>query len=141
MATLVTDANVLAEVAAIHRIATSAAPSSWTAIITNSNNTAYREIVRVLAAKGYSPAQIATWDEGETFNRNMAVCHALRRIGLPEGQESVSLSKICEAYEELKKLDAFTIAGLVVAPVYQGASISYGSDDTSGDTFTIDTVL
>jgi hypothetical protein len=140
MPTFVADSDVLAEVAAIHRLDPGNAPASWSVIVAKANAWAYRKILRVLAGRGFSPEQIAQWDDGEVFNQNLALCQALRKIGLPENQESMSLSEICKSNEELATVD-FTIGGEIVAPAVSTATISTGGYDTTDDTFTMDSKI
>lgn len=139
MATFVSDAAILEEVAAIHRTTAAAAPDSWTPIIAKANDRAYRYILHTLQVNGLSRAQILAWDDGEDWNRELALCNALRKIGLPEGQEGISLSKICEAKEELKKISTIIVSGAMVRS--SRGSVSTGVYNTTDDIFTMESEL
>lgn len=139
--TFIEDTEIAAEVAAIHRIAANAAPASWAVIITNANKSAYREIIRVLSGRGFTNAQILAWDDGPDFNRNLGVCAAMRKIGLPENQESMSLREICKAKDELKLADVLVDDVIVSPESTTGKNVTYGNYSTTNDTFTMDSEL
>jgi hypothetical protein len=141
VATYVDDSAIKAEVAGIHRLGDPAkAPVHWAVVIANANTTAYKEIRRVLAAQGYSAAQIDAWDDAADWNRNIALCHALRKLGLGDGVESVSLSNICKVRDELKAVQ-ITIDGILVYPTNKRGAFSSGDIDTTTDPVQMDDYL
>ena len=128
----VTDSTVLAAVASVHRFASAAsAPAHWAAHCAAANVQAYNRIRRVLLQRGFAAADLDAWSEREEFNTRGALCNALRRLGLPEGAEGLSLSNYCKVWDELDALQGlFDEGGEEILPVRLTASIGTGATDT-----------
>lgn len=56
-------------------------PAFWTGLATDGQQRAYQEIVGALDNRGFNAAQIAAWDEGPSFERDMALYYALNGGG------------------------------------------------------------
>jgi hypothetical protein len=53
----------------------------WASIVTQSNLAAYQSIRDVMAARGFSPGQLAGWDRGIEFNTDIGLWWALQKGG------------------------------------------------------------
>lgn len=127
----VTDNAVLTAVASVHRFGSaSSAPAHWADIVARANGQAYQRIRRVLLERGYAPAGLDTWAEREEFNLRGAMCFALREIGLPEGQEGLSLTNYCKVWDELKEIrQLFDATGSPVVRPNAGLRVQTGAVD------------
>lgn len=138
-----TDAELMALVAAVHGYASPAsAPPHWSPIVARANRSAFNRLRGIMRAKGYFLASLARWADRVDYNLQGGVCNALTLIGLPAGQEGSSLATYCKVWEEIEKLgDIYDEDGELIPPDELRGSIGFGPVDTSGDTFTRDTVL
>lgn len=86
-------------------------------IATRAHARAYNLIVRTMANKGFSLTQITTWDEGASFEVDLAVWYTLTNdnvlhtIGVDE-KFAVSFDRS----KELAAVTAFTAAGVPMVP-------------------------
>lgn len=64
----ISDATLKAALAATLKVDVAAVKPHWDAIITEANQSAYREVVSRLARRGFSQAQIDAWARLEEFN-------------------------------------------------------------------------
>ena len=69
------------------------------AIIDRCTQAAYNEIVSVLVGRGYSIAQINTWNQREDYQRDIALCWGLKKIGFQRGDEQDFVDDFCRADE------------------------------------------
>ncbi len=104
----------------------------WTVLITSSNTAAYAEIRRKLLARGYTVAQIALWDDGQEFQKDVALYWVLTR-GV--GKHDLD-SKAIKAFDRREELRAapFSIAGVLINPP-TGVQVTAIDFDTGGDSF------
>ena len=76
---------------------------TWTttdiAIIDRCTLAAYNEIVSVLVGRGFSIAQINTWNQRKDYQRDIALCWALKKIGFQRGDEQDFINDFCRADE------------------------------------------
>lgn len=74
----ITDEALKDAVAAALNLASAAdLPDFWDDIVTNSNESAYQDIVRRLQARGYTLAQIDAWGSRIEFNRDIGLYWSL----------------------------------------------------------------
>lgn len=141
MATYITDADLLAAVAA--RVGYTAdkitAESHLPAIVADANISAYQSIRSKLMGRGYTAAVIDTWEGAAVYNRRIGICHALVEWALTKEFDSNALDRICKCEEELDTV-------IIVVPVDDIPDISlpnvtYGDVGTTADAFSTDTVL
>jgi hypothetical protein len=97
----VSDAVVLADVAAVLKLAAgpSALPAYYSTVVPLAHSKAVNLIYRRLIARGYTPTQIAGWDDGPEVERNLATLYSLQRAGSTEAIPD-SLARECESYTE-----------------------------------------
>lgn len=138
----ITDAELLAAVASVYQTTAAAMPSHWTVLTAAANVRAYTRLRRVMANKGFTPAQLNVWEEREAFNRACGLCLALREGGLPENREGQSLTTYCDVWKELDGIgDIYDEDGNLMEPAVLTRNIETGVYDTTDDEFTPDTVL
>lgn len=113
----------------------------WPTLITSANLAAYQDIVARLAARGYSPAQIAAWDRGAEFQKDIGIYWALLR-GAGLSKDAYDVAKLKPFDRRLELWDPknaensvpVTINGLWVAPA-NDLQTATGPIDTSEDLF------
>jgi hypothetical protein len=115
-------------------------PDHWTPLAIDAVEEAYHTIRTALAARGYSPTQMDSWDSRRVFNRRVAVCIVFENASLPDDFYSYALQTACKAKEELADL-VVTEGGIEVEPEYIGGNISWGGfvDDAAAYPNSIDT--
>lgn len=109
----------------------------WTSVVARSNLAAYGFLRRSLAARGFSPAQFAAWDDGAEFNLDLACWWALVKGGIARDFAVEEFVKLYDRREELKDL-ILTTNGVVVAPEGPAGQVTTGPMDTSEDLFVMD---
>lgn len=81
----VTDAAVLADLMATIKIVDPAKlPPWWNVLVSLAHPQAYQDLVRGLAQRGYSAAQIAAWDDGPTYERQQSLYYLLSEARVTE---------------------------------------------------------
>lgn len=108
--------------------------SYWSRINTESHAWAYAHVVNVLLGKGFTIAQIADWDSGAHYERDLTLWRALTRGGGLEGYDD-KFVKTFDRREELKALVALEIDGVFTAPAGTAGQVSTGPLDTTTDVF------
>lgn len=68
-------------------------------IINRCTQAAYNEIVSVLVGRGFSLAQINTWNQRTDYQHDIALCWALKKIGFQRGDEQDFVDDFCRADE------------------------------------------
>jgi hypothetical protein len=110
----------------------------WSAAVSLPHLQAYNHIVARLAARGYTPAQIAAWDRGPEFERVLGVYWALVENGI---LSEVGL-KCIEKYERyFKDLESVTLTaggGVVQDPLGMVGQAAVGPRNTSDDLIVLD---
>lgn len=109
-------------------------PSGLAGIVSDSNRAAQADLTRILALKGYSPAQIAAWDDRYAYGIDQATFWALMRSGGMANFED-KFAKMLDRREELQSAAAILIGGIPVAPPAGGdiGGISSGTLDAYTD--------
>jgi hypothetical protein len=148
LAPWLTDDQVKQAVTAVMKLATgsTALPTHWTPIMTAANQAAANFIRKRLALRGYTPAQMDSWDERYDYNRRLALCQIFREATLPEGS-AVNVDSYCTAMKELLDEDlAVAVDGVIVEPGGGGSGggprIGFGVSNSPTDgSVTLDTEL
>lgn len=117
--------------------ATTTPPTSLTAVVTDSVEDAYQEILTVLTGRGYTAAQIAGWDRGAEYNRKIGVCLSLTNLGVNHEVDEQRLDRVCKCREELNEV-LILVDGVLVEPSGDSAAVGHGTMDTATDTFVFD---
>lgn len=102
------------------------------------NQSAYNEIRAKLAGRGFTAAQIAAWDRGEEYNRDLAICFLLRSA-LAGTVAEETRQTFCVRAKELEDVD-ITNDGEIVQPSIAGGAIGYGDMTRDDDVFSTETV-
>lgn len=134
----ITDDDLKDAVAAALGVSPSSAlPAIWDDLIPNANTSATNDIATALMGKGYTSSQVASWDEVESYARDLGTFWALTR-GAGLGNYSAPLLKSLDRREELKLLAFIIIDGEAVAPAVPNAAavggISSGTNTTGATT-------
>jgi hypothetical protein len=95
--------------------------SFWTSIITAALSESYNDIVSVMTARGYSPGQLLSWDRGIEFQTDLGIFWALAKGRVTQEVTAEKLKEL-DRRQELR-IVVFTIAGLIVAPAFDGQNI------------------
>ena len=109
--------------------------SYWANIVQRCHTRAYGEIVSALLARGYSAAQIASWDDGASYERDMTLWYCAMS---PQGQgvfdkESVGAWNVREQVATI----ILRVSGTFVDPIAGGpGTVGYGLGNVSNDIFT-----
>lgn len=111
-------------------------PAQVDVYATNCVDDAYNLIRRKLLGRGYTLAQIDSWDERFAFNRNIALYKALCHVA-----ESDDVDLWPEKFNWIDALDTIEIVcgGELQTPGGTTGQVTYGTIDTTGDRFTRDT--
>jgi len=92
--------------------------SFWSSIITASNLAAYQHIQEVMAARGFTPAQLVTWDRGAEFERSIGLWWCLTEGGASKDFSDTFIKSLDRRQEVWKVV--FTSAGVIVQPQNDG---------------------
>ncbi len=132
MAQFITDAQLTTALEACLKVTAGAlASTTWPAIVTASNLSAYQEIVGALTERGYTLTQIATWDRGGEFETDIGLFWCLTKGAGLHGNDPTFIFKL-DRRAELKDVPVL-LAGLEAAP---GTVVGFGVLDTTCDRFT-----
>lgn len=109
-------------------------PTGLAGIVTDANRAAQADLTRILALKGYSPSQIAAWDDQYAYGLDQATFWALVRSGGMAAFEDKFAERL-DRREELERAAAILIGGVPVAPPTGGevGGISSGTLDAYAD--------
>ena len=142
MSTFVTDADVKASVvqAALSKGVADVSATKWDKAVSDANQAAYDLIRDHWTDLGYSPAQIAAWQSGRTYQLFIARYQALMDGA---GDNDKGLSEWRKELDYWRgKLDALTtiISGdaTVVPTANESGVVGHGSLSTSNDLFRMD---
>ncbi len=108
----------------------------WPLFLTQCHQWAYNEIVSALLARGFTQAQIAAWDRGADFERDLTLYRALVRGAALEDYDL----KAVEMLDRRKELCGVLVAngGQWQRPKDTPGTVGSGSFDTSGDLYSLD---
>ena len=119
----------------------------WDSIISAAIDFGYGEIVSAFGQRGYTPAQVAAWDRGLEFHRDIAAWYALQRMKVlsPDSYNGDTLKTLDRRLDlrgdKSKDWPAvvLTIGGVPQNPGGTWGQPSTGPLDTSQDMFVPDT--
>lgn len=105
-------------------------PTHWNELLTASLVQSKGAIRRALAARGFSPTQLAAWDDLWDYHRRIALCNFFREGGIAKAYDSIHLGEYCKAFGELATVNV-TADGVLVEPELGGGQCTTGEfDDT-----------
>lgn len=138
IATYVTDAALLVNVAALVKKYNSTAPGSqdldayWGPIVAQANQQACADILSIFTGRGYSAAQIASSDQAAPYNVTLGIFWALNQGGGLAGYDD----KFVEQFDIREQLGGavLTAAGVPILPGGDfGARVMSGRVLAAGD--------
>jgi hypothetical protein len=110
--------------------------SQWPSIVAEKNQDAYSLIRSKLMERGFSAAQIDSWDQREVFNRNIAVCMSLRAA--MSVYQDITREKYYEACSYIDALEKVFVAADDEAVNATNPTVSHGAMQNSSDKFSED---
>jgi hypothetical protein len=139
MATYTTDAAILQACANrlwvdVNRLVRDA--PQWPNIVAEKNADAYTVIRSKLMERGFSAAQIDSWDQREVFNRNIAVCMSIRAA--MSVYQDITRDKYYEACSYIDALETVFVAAQDEAVNASNPVVSFGPMRNCTDKFTED---
>jgi len=126
--TYVTDDEVLKAVA--RRIGVSADRMTadapwWPEIVSEANEDAYEHVREAMVGQGYTVGQVDQWDYRSRWNRQVAVCYALRAAAVAKGYDETAIDKACKVLDDLEDV-TLVINGAHVYPTAAVPQIAFG---------------
>lgn len=128
-----TDTVVTAAAADALKVTVASLPGWVSNIVVRAHVRAYNLIVRTLAAKGFSLAQITAWDEGVSFETDLGVYfslvnnNVLHTIGVDE-----RFAFSFDRSKELCAVDVLTTAGVAIYPTGPFGLPATGAENVVG---------
>lgn len=108
-------------------------------MVSECNLDAYHDIRGALFQRGYSAAQIDSWDRGAVFNRDIGIFWLLCRVANVNGWD-FDFTKEFDRRLELATV-AVTSGDLVLIPAGSPSGASFSQLNTTNDRWTLDTPL
>lgn len=96
--TFIPDSTLQAAVAArLKRVGIDIANSAyWPTIITDANNNAYSDIIRLMGLRGYTATDLALWSDAVRFNTRIGIWYAINDGGIGDAFKADQLDKLDE---------------------------------------------
>ncbi len=133
----ITDAQLKTKLASNLKVADETTlPAGWDGIITDSNSSAYQDIVSHLLNRGFTSVQINQWDRGAEFESDIGLFWCLVKGAGLHGNDPTFINKL-DRRAELDTVSV-TIGGEIVLPGGSSGEVGYGRLDTTDDLFTRD---
>ena len=110
--------------------------SHWDLILTDSNSSAYNEILSRLLARGYTKVQIDSWDRGAEFQRMIGLYRCLIQGVTGEAYDDKWPEKLTYWLEQLDTV--LLIAGGALVADGTATDIGHGPQSTGRDIFVVD---
>lgn len=131
MPQFVTEDQVKQALADILQVAVGTLQAYWARIVADAREAAYQDILGALTARGYSAGQIAQWDRGAEFQRDIALYWCGVKRATVAAQTQGQLLDRLDRLDRRKELAtvAVMIGGVVVDP----AGTTGGGIVSSGD--------
>ena len=131
----VSDQVVLSDIAGLLKLqgGSPALPGYWTTIVSLTHQQAYDDIVAALLARGYAPADVATWGAGagQYYERKLALFHAANEGG---GFSGVS-DKFIQSLDVRKQVESLQLMdgnnNPILTTAGQVGTIGVGPMDTT----------
>lgn len=134
----VTDAELRNEIASRLKVdGVDLSDADWVPNVSSSNKAAYADIIGALLARGYTAAQIATWDARKTFQLHQGMFWALYGAKGADDPDSERWAKF-DRREELKTV-ALVAGGVIITDPAKAGAVSYGTLNTDADRYVRDT--
>jgi|SRR5579859_439800 len=131
----IADSDLQTSLANALKISTSSLPATWNGIITESNNSAYADILGALAGRGFTPAQVAGWDRGVEFNKDIGLFWCLVKGAGLHGNDATFIDKL-DRRKELLTIYILISGAIAVPGSTTPAVVGSGTFDTSTDNYT-----
>ena len=131
-----TDAQIKIQLAATLHTDLALLPDWWDTIIITANDSAYQEIVSRLLIRGYSKAQIDTWDRGNEFEVYIALYRALIQGANAQAYDDRWPEKLKYWVDQLAEI-AIAVNGVIVAPAGAFSPFGHGKLLTGDDIFVV----
>ena len=116
-------------------------PSYWPSLITQSNSSAWGEIQSRLIGRGWTPAQILTWDRGIETQYNIGTWFALSFGGMLDGFNALfidTLKRYFDGSDSVLSTVLLTANSVWQVPMDTPGTIGTGQLDTNNDVFVMD---
>ncbi len=110
----ITDTQARQAVADALKVELASLPDYWTNLVSEANIAAYGEIQGCLIGRGYTQAQVDSWDRGAEFQKQLAVFWSLTRGGGLAGYDDRFI-KLFDRRKDLLSVQVFS-AGVFVPP-------------------------
>lgn len=132
-----TDAQVKNALAGLLHSSPKDVPEVWNEIIASSHTAGYKGAFRILRNRGYTAAQIATWDDGAEFERDISLYWCLVKGAGLHSFDDTFISKL-DRRTELE--DAPILIGDDLPDPADASSepVSYGAMSTTNERFSQD---
>ena len=105
-------------------------PSKWQEIANSAQSEAYNQIVEALTVRGFTLAQILSWDAGPVFERDLSVYRALVNGGAVASFDPITLARM-DRSKELVTTAVF-VGGVYLNPGQPSpGQAAVGAQDTS----------
>jgi hypothetical protein len=129
----VSEKDVQEQVKAILSVDAFDVASGWPRICASAVRSAYGLIYRALAARGYSPAQVAAWDALDDLWSDIAVWFAIVKGGLTKDFDA----KYLQLFDRRGELNGIllTIGGVIVGPAV--SAVASGKLATADNNFSL----
>lgn len=118
---------------ALKMLGVSQAPGWLSSMNTRAHARAYNTILGTLLARGYTKAQVDSWDRGGEFESDLTVYFALSWGGATESLDPAKLAAF-DRREELKEAQVYA-AGVLLDPAGSAGQVTTGTYSTAEDTF------
>lgn len=128
--------------AALSRIELDAASqTNWDKIVSDSNEAAANDIVRVLVGRGFTKAQVDAWDSRKEFNRDLGLFWCLVKGGV-KGNYDPEFIRMLDRRAELEAV-VVTVDGAIPVPEPDAVpqTIKRGMLTAPSDVFSMDMKL
>lgn len=109
----------------------------WDTVVTDSNHSAAGSIDAILGNRGFTPAQIAQWDQRKDYNIDIGMFWSFTKGGIPAGYSDLMISKL-DRRKELESVPVL-VNGVVVTPGNTDFNVSGGRMSEAGYRFSMDT--
>lgn len=128
------------QVAASLHVPAAQLPAQWDAICAHAARRAAAELRSIFVLKGYSPDQLAAWDDAYTYSHQLGTYFALT-AGAALASYDTKTIEWMDVRKELREAAALIVGGAAVAPAAGATDVGglgYGTVDAvtaAGDRF------
>lgn len=118
--------------AMLNRSSVTELESFWDVHVSDGNDDAVVDIMKILLGKGFTSSQVDAWDNRVTYNRDIALYHAFTKRGINSDIPQDKIDKM-DRRQELLDAAGLMIAGEIVSPgAASYAGVDSGQIDESG---------